>query len=197
MNSRFAPARVPAEAMPPITAIPGMRALQTLRKSPIGNEYGLGEHEHRAPGRYPVGPADDLVAVVGLECLERDRVDPPRTEGRGQHRQTGRLFDLDPAARDPDHRAADRGFGFEELAQTAHDVLERTRVVGRGEADEQVRPSAVEPLEDLARDLAHCFDRCGMQRERGRVAVHEFHSLRGSTPNGVRLSAITRFRPGL
>ena len=87
----------------------------------------------------------------------------------------------------PTSGAADEDLGFEQLAQTARDVLERPDVMRRGEANEEVRTLAVELLDDLARDLADGLDRSGMQRERGRVAVHEIHALADSTPDRRRV----------
>ena len=83
-------------------------------------------------------------------------------------------------------------FGLEQLAQTAHDVFERARVVRRREANEEVGAFTVELLEDLAGDLADGLDRSRMQRERGRVAVHEIHSPAESTPISSRVERLSR-----
>ena len=60
------------------------------------------------------------------------------------------------------------------------DVIERPDVMGRCEAHEHVRSRAVEAFQDFTCDLADRLDGCRMERERGRVAVHEVHSQMAS-----------------
>src|SRR5205814_2171697 len=89
----------------------------------------VAEHEHRAAGGNGIGPADDLVTVFRSMRLERDRVDSTGAEGRREHREPRAVLDLDVSAGYADHRAADRGVRFEELAQPADDVLLRAGVL--------------------------------------------------------------------
>ena len=151
----------------------------------------VGEHEERPARRQLVGPARDREPVVGPDRVERHAGDPARAEPGREHREPRRAFHFHRAASDADRGAADEHFRFEQLAQAARDVFERPHVVCRREAHEEIRAFAVELLDDLAGDLAHGLVRHRVQRQRGRVAIHEIHATADSAPITPGLRAIT------
>ena len=159
----------------------------------VGHREGIriGEHQERPTRRELVGPTGDRNTVFGLDRVERDTRDPSGAEAGRKDRKARRVLHFDGAAGDTDRGAPDEHVGLEQLAQSAGDVFERSHVVGRRKAHDQVRAFSVELFDDLAGDLAHSFECQGVKRQRSRVAVHQIHATADSTRITPELRAIT------
>ena len=150
---------------------PAPRALHSRGSRRPGTRTGRRASAACRVARALVGPAAIAHAVVGrVRRRARSRRRAPPPEPRREHRQRrARPRPRRAAAGDRDRGAADEHVGLEQLAQPAGDVLERADVVARREADDEIGSLAVEPLEDLAGDLADRLEReSGAARARRR-----------------------------